>query len=537
MNFDSINKGKDFINRKPTPRQVQEALELNNSKMNTESKTLDISSLKEGEIIKGSVIDLWFNEVKLLVEPEGKILIAHLSEDVPLSIGQDAQLIVAKDFSGQFILRHKSDDSQSLIQQISEKALSASNLPISEENVSIVKELLNHQLPINKDTLQTLHKFAIRHPEAKTSTLVSMYKNEIPITTKNIEQFDSYQQESHQLLNVIHKIEENISQTIDNISQNVVFTEQLLTILKSNPTYTNQDSLPISDILSQEQTQALANYLDPFSLGENQLESIREGSANLTELLDIYTEILSEYHSDYQNENVVLEQDKLAQNPVLPQDLHSLFRSTEYSETIRQAFHIRWTIPLKNLPKEKTVSNLYRILEEDMELLSKIESASSKAIDDSINSIMKEETKNVQDNMNFMKDLNQLIQYIQLPVFLKDRDLHVDLYVLSKKKALLDKKDSFTVIIDLDMEHLGPINIKLIMSDKNIQADFLLVDPESAKLIEEELDQVKASLAKKGYSFNGKVDLRKEKSMVFDEILNQNVNKEGSFRYSFDIRA
>ena len=52
MNFDSINKGKDFINRKPTPRQVQEALELNNSKMNTESKTLDISSLKKDKSLK-----------------------------------------------------------------------------------------------------------------------------------------------------------------------------------------------------------------------------------------------------------------------------------------------------------------------------------------------------------------------------------------------------------------------------------------------------------------------------------------------------
>ena len=222
---------------------------------------------------------------------------------------------------------------------------------------------------------------------------------------------------------------------------------------------------------------------------------------------------------------------------MLPQDLHSLFRSTEYSETIRQAFHIRWTIPLKNLPKEKTVSNLYRILEEDMELLSKIESASSKAIKDLINSIIKEQTKNVQDNMDFMKDLNQIIQYIQLPVFLKDRDFHVDLYVLNKKKALLDKKDSFTVIIDLDMEHLGPVNIKLLISDMNIQADFLLVDPESAKLIEEELDQLKTSLAKKGYSLNGKVDLREEKTKVFDEILNQNVNKEGFFRYTYDIRA
>ena len=43
-----------------------------------------------------------------------------------------------------------------------------------------------------------------------------------------------------------------------------------------------------------------------------------------------------------------------------------------------------------------------------MELLSKIESASSKAIKDLINSIIKEQTKNVQDNMDFMKDLTRL---------------------------------------------------------------------------------------------------------------------------------
>ncbi len=527
----------NFDYRKTTPRQIQERLELNNPKTNTKSKNLDISSLKEGQAIKGSIIDLRLNEVKLLLQAEGQTLIGHLSEEVSLAIGQDAEFIVAKDSSGQFILRHKTDDSNSLMEQTIEKALTASSLPTSERNITIVKELLNHQLPIDKNTLQALHKFAIRHPDANPSTLVSMYKNNIPINSDNIGQFDSYQQGSHQLLNVIHNISNNISIILEDgqaplldmtLSKTVDFSEQLLSILKANPDATRQDALPISNILSQAQTEALGNSLEPFSHTEGQLESVRDGSANLNDILDLYTEILSTY------QNHKLEHENLTQDSKLAQNLHSLLSSSEYSKTIREAFHMRWTIPLKNLPKEKTVSNLYRILEEDMKLLNKLDHSSTKTIE---SSILKEPAKNGQDNIQFMKELNEIIQYIQLPVFLNDQDLHVDVYVMNKKKALLDKKDNFTIFIHLEMEELGPINIKLTISEKNIQAAFQIDDSQASQIIEKHLDQLTETLEKKGYTFSGHIDSSEEKVNVFDEILNQNINKETSFRYSFDIRA
>ena len=146
MNFNYKNRRSDFLPSRPSPKEVHEAIRLNNAKITGKTNLLDVSSLRQGQILKGSIIDLRFNQVKLMVEPDKLILLAGLSGEVPLEIGQETQFLVTKDSSGQLILKHKPEENKTQIQETIEKALTASNLPISDKNAALVQELLNHQL-------------------------------------------------------------------------------------------------------------------------------------------------------------------------------------------------------------------------------------------------------------------------------------------------------------------------------------------------------------------------------------------------------
>ena len=362
-----------------------------------------------------------------------------------------------------------------------------------------------------------------------------MYKHSITINADNISQFESYQQGSHSLVENFNRIINNISTLLEGLEKPssdqsfswiMDFPAKLFSTLEgkkeTTPIALAEDMPAISSLLSSGQRETLVKNLETLYLGDdlargNLFNQIREGSAKLNNVLSVLKEItlLEENHSN-------------------PRDLHTLISSQEYSKILGEAFHLRWTLPLKKLSKENSIRDLYKLLEEDMEQLSKLEASTTKARE---NFILKEPTKNLQDNLQFMRELNDIMQYIQLPIQLSNQDAHVDLYVLNKKKALLDKKDSLNIYIQLKMEHLGFLAIKMLMSEKNIQASFQLEDSESSKLIEKYLPELRKSLEVKGYQFNGRIETNEEKVNVFDEILKLDANNEASLRYSFDIRA
>ena len=99
------------------------------------------------------------------------------------------------------------------------KALTASGLPASERNRTLVMELLQHKLPIDKQTLQMFAKLAATNRNASSMTLILLYKNQIPITPANIRQFDAYQNGTHQLLKDIQSLSKSILELMKALSK------------------------------------------------------------------------------------------------------------------------------------------------------------------------------------------------------------------------------------------------------------------------------------------------------------------------------
>jgi flagellar hook-length control protein FliK len=149
-----------------------------------------------------------------------------------------------------------------------------------------------------------------------------------------------------------------------------------------------------------------------------------------------------------------------------------------------------------------------------------------------------EPVKNLQDNLQFMKDLNQVFTFLPLPVRLKDREAHADLYVFTRKKALNDKRENLSVLLHLDMENLGSLNVHIQMNPNNkIQADFYLEDSEAGRLIKENLPSLTAGLQKKGYSIQAEVKASYKKPDFSRDFIEQSMPDHDIRRYTFDIRT
>lgn len=159
----------------------------------------------EQTTIKGEIIDLRYQEVKIRLEPSGQIISARISGELPLSIGQTAEFLISDQTDGLITLKYI-QAGNSPINDIIQKALFASGYTASERNVSIVQELLNYQMPVDKNTILQLIKLTSTYPDVDISTLVLMHKNGLPINIASIAQFEAYQKGNHQILNQLKSL-------------------------------------------------------------------------------------------------------------------------------------------------------------------------------------------------------------------------------------------------------------------------------------------------------------------------------------------
>jgi flagellar hook-length control protein FliK len=206
----------------------------------------------------------------------------------------------------------------------------------------------------------------------------------------------------------------------------------------------------------------------------------------------------------------------------------------ELRTLLEEVFRQKWTITPEKLAKKIPLEDLYRDLQEDLE---KLNNFINNHKDSAEGVRLQPPVKNMQDNLQFMKELNELFSYVQLPLRLKHQDVHGDLYVFNRKNAFQGKKDRLSVLLHLDMSELGALNIHLNMELNKLQATFVIDDPFSGRIISEHLPELSHALSDKGYSLQARVEQPEQKPDFIKDILEQEQADSSALRYSFDIRA
>ena len=208
-----------------------------------------------------------------------------------------------------------------------------------------------------------------------------------------------------------------------------------------------------------------------------------------------------------------------------------LFGSKEYNQVMAKAMEQQWLIKPEQVAGKKDVETFYRRLQSQTEQL--MESLHQAGKD----TPLAKSLTAMQNNIDFM---NQMNQYVQLPLKMSGGEAHGDLYVYTNRKSAKKEDGSVSALLHLDMEHLGPMDVYVRMQDMNVSTKFYLKDDGIIDFIAEHIHLLDERLQKRGYSFRSEIFQSEEikgSPNVIETLTAQERKATLLAQYSFDVRA
>ena len=215
-----------------------------------------------------------------------------------------------------------------------------------------------------------------------------------------------------------------------------------------------------------------------------------------------------------------------------PEELKKLLSSTKFQNILERGMKEAWQIKPEEFTGKDSISRSYSKVEEQTRLLGELLRESGTENGSSLKTIT-----NVQQNLEFMQDLNQVFPYIQLPLQMAGESAHGDLYVFQDKKKKHETGDPFTAFLHLNMEHLGDVDVYLSLKEQSVSTDITLEKEEVLDLFETHMDELIGRLEKKGYQVNTSLKISEKKPDFIEDILSRQAGGSTVNRYSFDVKA
>lgn len=209
----------------------------------------------------------------------------------------------------------------------------------------------------------------------------------------------------------------------------------------------------------------------------------------------------------------------------------SYLASDTYQQILKQMLKDRFSMKPETLTRKNGIADFYARLDKDLAFLEKLPSRSVDA------PAFQDTAAGIRENIDFMKALNQFFPYVQLPLKLSGKNAHAELYVYTNRRNAIKNSDAARVLLHLDMESLGPLDVHLTLADQLVTARFYLPDAISASLTTQNMSEFAAVLKQKGYTLDARVEKRDQTANPVCDMLSPEVGNASMKRYSFDIRA
>ena len=545
--------------------------------------------LKRGGTIQGKVVSVADGEggEKIATISVGdNVINAKLSEGMGLREGQTLNFSVRSTGSSGVTITPLYENTS--IDQSTLKALTAAGIEINNDTVQMVKDMMEAGLPIGKDALLEMNKNLSTYPNTSISTLVEMKSLGIPINDNNLVQFESYKNYEHQVTSAMEDIMNELPGAFSELTasgNDKAALDLYGSVLKlfsegegqsTSQTQAESAEVPLPNAAEAAQQQETVN---PES-GQAQVQGekvIADGSQTQTANTVANGNVLSEsFIADLKNlgvpeeaiknyENALKElgknpegdnpaaQAKLetAQKELLKelsaafersditsdqtaQTWKNVFSNNDYTKLLKDNMSAQWHLKPGEVEKKENVEQLYQRLGNQVKGL-------TNAIEQHLGAESKlgQTANNLQNNLNFMDQLNQMFQYVQLPLQMAGQNVHGDLFVYKNKHKKVSEDGSVSAVLHLDMEHLGPLDVYVKMKDTKVSTNFYVADESILDLINDNIHILNERLEKRGYTMSVKMMLHDEmdgQDAAVDEMLDV-IKTPLLSTASFDARA
>lgn len=192
-----------------------------------------------------------------------------------------------------------------------------------------------------------------------------------------------------------------------------------------------------------------------------------------------------------------------------------------------------WKITPEQTSSKTEVKDLYKRIDEQTRQIMDALQATTKA-----DSPLASAVTRLQNNLDFMNQINQMFPYIQLPLSMSGSDAHGELFVYTNKKNLAKQDGSVSALLHLDMAHLGTLDVMVKMnSEQYVNTNFCVADESVLDLIEAHIDELTSRLNKRGYKMDTSYSLQEKASNVMEEMIKQDRSVSMISTTAFDARA
>ncbi len=299
-------------------------------------------------------------------------------------------------------------------------------------------------------------------------------------------------------------------------SANVTHTPAVIDTLLNNITSYGREQDQLFTIFNPQERTELARHLQNMSVDRETITHVLSGDATAEETLTTIKNAIS--HSD-------------------SAAVQKLFQTEAFQKLFHSILMENFTITPHKLAKNGEMDSFYDSMEQKM---NSFETLINSTLSGDDSGHLSGQAHDMQSNIDFMKSLNEAFAYMQLPLKLQNQNAHGDLYVYTNKDKLKQNPQKLSLMLHLEMDHLGTVNVRLEKDHQNIKADFHLDQEASLHLIERNTHLLQDSLAEKGYTCQIQVQPLTQNETPVQDYLNAKVTPSASHemkRFSFDIRA
>lgn len=545
----------------------------------------EIRSLVPGQTVQGTVVSRDGTSVQIALNQD-MLISARIDQSINLVLGQNMSFEVKANNGTVLALTplYANMANEATVM----RALNAAGLPETANNIEMVAVMMEEGMPIDRESLGNISRLMMEFPTQNPASLIQMTRLGIPVTENNIEQFEMYQNANHQLLGSAETVMNELSDVFHELmgegktGQAYTFLGNVLDIfanagaeeavlqkgegqtemadgtvvvkdtqntaeegrnamaevrnaaaevrnatgetvlnmaetLKSDGTEGQNTQQPA--VLTDKQWNALGNMLNELGVDNNTAEQIKNGGMLPKEVLALVREFMP----------------KAGASQMHMRMMERLLDGKEFESLLKSEVGRQWLIEPKDVADPQKVEELYERVREQSARLHEALQAAGRA-----DASLAKSVQNIQNNIDFMNQMNHMFPYVQLPLKMIGNNAHGDLYVYTNKKNLAAKDGNVSALLHLDMEHLGALDVYVTMQQNKVNTNFTLQDESAMDLIEQHISLLDERLARRGYELKAQFRTKEEEeqdSGIMNTILNHEKNISVLSRTSFDMRA
>ena len=535
-------------------------------------------SLTVGSAISGQVIKVEGDTVYVKLPSE--VLTAKLQEGVNLQSGQSVTFAVSGISDKQITLQALFQNSAQT--QVLGKALEQAGIAQTADSLSMVDAMMREGMSVDKNSLWQMYRQVLDHPQTTGENIVLMNRLQIPVNDLTAAQFQNLQNANGQLAQAANALTDSLfAEFTDMAAQSpqeaAAFMKELVLLLgESSRTEAGQvGALPLEGQEVPGDVQPADGNQQPAagnSTGQTDAAGQPAGGQTAENGVDARLAFDGQVQTETDGRQVQAEADggrlqgpnaeklstdgqvvssETAENSSQPgvdslaelmksdlftkgdtRQLLRLFSSKEFRNLLTEQMKENFLLKPEMVADKEEVEQFFTKLREQVSRLAQTVSEAGKA-----QTQLFTQTNQLRENLDFLHQLSQTMQYVQLPLRMAGRETTGDLYVYANKKGLT-KEDSISAFLHLDMEHLGPVDVYVAMQNRKVNTHFYLQDDAMIDFIQAHIHLLNERLEQKGYQMQTEVSQKDTPSKVTEEMRKDQEEESVCInQYSFDVRA